>query len=453
MKKVLLFLLLLLPLNCYAASGSIKATSSSSKVTLNNTVTVTVKVSSTDTLGSWQYGLSYDKSKLSLISGDTSIVGYGDGTYSSKSYTYKFRAIATGNANITIDNPKIVDWNSESAISTSKTNLTLTIKEPVIINYSSDNNLSSLEVEGFELSPTFNKSTLEYSVTVLPTTTSVNIKAKTSDSKASVKGTGNVNVVEGTNSVSVVVTAENGTAKTYILNITVPEKDPVKYTFNNEEYDILRKLPENIPLNFNRGTLTFNEEEVACLQNENLNLTLIYLRDKNNKENFYIYNDKNKSIELYNEIKNNDVTIYLLNKEIDVIGYEKKSIKINGVDINAYQLRKNSKDYLVVGRNISTGKENVYVYDVNNKIISLFNEEDYNYLMDKINLYQMIIYGSIGAGVLLLLIIILMASNKRKLTKMIKKLSVDNKSKEENAEKVKKNKKDKSNKNTEDSIN
>ena len=159
MKKVLLFLLLLLPLNCYAASGSIKATSSSSKVTLNNTVTVTVKVSSTDTLGSWQYGLSYDKSKLSLISGDTSIVGYGDGTYSSKSYTYKFRAIATGNANITIDNPKIVDWNSESAISTSKTNLTLTIKEPVIINYSSDNNLSSLEVEGFELSPTFNKST------------------------------------------------------------------------------------------------------------------------------------------------------------------------------------------------------------------------------------------------------------------------------------------------------
>ena len=146
-KIILLITLLLIPFNVLAASGSIKPSVSSTKVTLNNTVTVTVKVSSSDTLGSWQYGLSYDKSKLSLISGDTNIVGYGDGTYKSKSYTYKFRAIATGSATITIDNPKIIDWTSETSANATGGSLTLTIKEPVVINYSSDNNLKALKVD------------------------------------------------------------------------------------------------------------------------------------------------------------------------------------------------------------------------------------------------------------------------------------------------------------------
>ena len=81
MKRLLYLLIILLaPFNVFAATGTVKASASSTNVTLNNTVTVTVKVSSTGKLGSWQYGLSYDKSKLSLISGDQSIVGYGDGS-------------------------------------------------------------------------------------------------------------------------------------------------------------------------------------------------------------------------------------------------------------------------------------------------------------------------------------------------------------------------------------
>ena len=66
-KYIIMFIMLLLPLNIYAATGSIKASSSSSNVTINNTFTVTVKVSSSGKLGSWQFGVSYDKSKLSLV--------------------------------------------------------------------------------------------------------------------------------------------------------------------------------------------------------------------------------------------------------------------------------------------------------------------------------------------------------------------------------------------------
>lgn len=418
---MLLGLVLMLPTTVWAASGSIKATVTSTRVTLNNTVTVTVKVSSTDTLGSWQYGLSYDKSKLSLISGDPSIVGYGDGTYSSKTYTYKFKAIAVGSASITIDNPKIVDWNSESAITTSKSDLTLTIKEPVIINYSSDNNLSSLAVEGFTISPEFNKSTLEYSVTIKPDTTSVNIVAKTRDSKAKMSGTGKMNVVEGTNQAKIVVTAENGTSKTYVINITVPEKDPINYKFGQDNYNILRKLPENLPLNFNKATIKFNDEEVPCLQNEKLNITLIYLRNSKNEENFYIYDSSKKSVTIYNEVKNNDITVYITNKEVKIKGYNKRNIKINGVDANGYQLSENSKDFLVTGRNVSTGKDSIYVYDSINKTISLFNEDDYNYLVNETHLYKMITYALGALLGLLLLIVILLASSRKKLIKLMNK--------------------------------
>ena len=63
-KYIIMFIMLLLPLNIYAATGSIKASSSSSNVTINNTFTVTVKVSSSGKLGSWQFGVSYDKSKF-----------------------------------------------------------------------------------------------------------------------------------------------------------------------------------------------------------------------------------------------------------------------------------------------------------------------------------------------------------------------------------------------------
>ena len=103
-KYIIMFIMLLLPLNIYAATGSIKASSSSSNVTINNTFTVTVKVSSSGKLGSWQFGVSYDKSKLSLISGEPSVVQYGDGVISSKTYTYKFvniyKASKTGTISI-----------------------------------------------------------------------------------------------------------------------------------------------------------------------------------------------------------------------------------------------------------------------------------------------------------------------------------------------------------------
>lgn len=445
--KILLLLgLLLLPLNVFAASGSIKASASSSKVTIGNTIKVKVTVSSTDTLGTWRYGLSYDKSKLSLISGDTSIVDYGDGTYKSKTYSYKFKAIATGSAKITIDNPKISDWNTESYIQTSAGNLTLTVKEVVVINYSSDNNLKSLSIDGFNISPAFNKNTLEYNVTLKPTTTSIKVNATLSDSKAKLSGVGEVEVKEGNNQINVVVTAENGTSKTYVINAVVPEKDPIEHKFGEKNYNILRKLPENVPINFSNATLKFNDEEIPCLQNQTLNITLIYLRNSKNEENFYIYDEKNDKVTLYNQIDNNETSVYVLNNIENIKGLYKTSLKIHGEVVDAYQIKLGSKDYIIKARNVSTGKENLYVYDQDNKTISLFNQEDISYLVDNTNLYKMLLIGLGSLIIILFLIVIISTKNKKKLNAMIVKLQEENRnleiSKEINNNKKKKDKKE-----------
>ncbi len=422
-KKLWLLVLFLLPLNVFAASGSIKASASSSKVTLNNNVTVTVKVSSSDTLGSWQFNISYDKKRLSLVSGDTSIVGYGDGTYKSKSYTYKFKAISTGSATISVDNAKIVDWDSEQAISTSAGDLTLTIKEPVVINYSSDNNLKSLSVEGFTISPEFNKSTLEYSATLDANTTKVKINATVNDSKAKLSGTGEKEVKEGNNPFEIVVTAENGSSKTYKLNLVVPEKDPIKYSFGDKEYFVLRKLPEEIPVNFNHSIIKFNEEDVACLQNEHLNLTLIYLRDGNNHENFYIYDLTNKTVRLYNEIKSNDISVFISEPTKELKDLEKTTIEINEHEVSAYQIRKGSNHYIIYGKDVSTGEGNYYIYDKTLKTLGLYSPEDVEYLMNSNSIYKILTYALGGLVIVLLLIVILNASTKKKMNIMINKLT------------------------------
>lgn len=413
---------LLLPLTVNAATGSIKASTSSSKVTLNNTFTVTVKVSSDGTLGSWDFGVSYDSSKLSLQSGDTRIVGYGDGTYSSKSYTYKFKAIATGSATIRIDSGKIADWNTDSYISTSTGGTTVTISEAVSIVYSSDNNLSSLSIEGFEISPVFSKNTLEYTVNVLPTTTTVKISAKTSSNKAKLSGVGDIQVVEGENVLPVVVTAENGATKTYTIKLTVPEKNPIEVTVGKVKYQILRKLPEELPLNFIAKTIKIGEEEIPALYNEKTKITLVYAKDEKGIANFYIY-EKEKIKEKYITINSETLNINIVKTDQLLKGFIKTNIKINNENIESYQINEGSKFYIIYGTDVLTNKTGFYSYDSVNKTIQLFAEDNYNYLLDKNDSNKLIIYILSGSLGIFIIITILMTVNKRKYNKIVKKLS------------------------------
>ncbi len=90
---------------------------------------------------------------------------------------------------------------------------------PAATNSKSNNaNLSNLGIRPHDFSG-FKANTTSYNVTVPKETETVEVYATAQNSKATISGTGSLSLREGLNTVSITVTAEDGTTKTYTLNI------------------------------------------------------------------------------------------------------------------------------------------------------------------------------------------------------------------------------------------
>ncbi len=92
-----------------------------------------------------------------------------------------------------------------------------------------NNFLDSLTVDGFALSPTFNRYTLDYAAEVTKETTEVTITAVANNDQATVKGTGTIQLYAGENLLPITVTATSGAVRTYTISVfceadNVPEK-------------------------------------------------------------------------------------------------------------------------------------------------------------------------------------------------------------------------------------
>ena len=84
---------------------------------------------------------------------------------------------------------------------------------------SSNANLSNLGIRPNDFSG-FKPGTTTYNVTVPENVESVEVYATTAHSKATISGTGTKTLQKGANALNVVVTAEDGTTKTYTINVT-----------------------------------------------------------------------------------------------------------------------------------------------------------------------------------------------------------------------------------------
>lgn len=110
-----------------------------------------------------------------------------------------------------------------TVVTTNTPSKTITIQNPT---QSSNANLSALGVTEHTLNPSFNSNTTSYNVTVPNNVTNVNVTATAADSKATLTGTGNKTLAVGNNTVNVIVTAEDGTKKTYTITITRQDQTP-----------------------------------------------------------------------------------------------------------------------------------------------------------------------------------------------------------------------------------
>jgi len=146
---------------------------------------------------------------------------------------------------------------------------------------SSNANLKNviLGVEG--LTPAFSKDITTYSLKVGENVNTIKVTASVEHSRASYSVSGNTNLKEGENVITVKVTAENGTTKTYTINV-LKSDDPVKSdaTLSSliiEDVNLGQTFDSNIT-EYNAGDITVKDSKLniyAYPNNENATLEII----------------------------------------------------------------------------------------------------------------------------------------------------------------------------------
>lgn len=129
---------------------------------------------------------------------------------------------------------------------------------------SPNNWLTSLTVEGCTFEFDGGK-TSGYSVTVAESVSSVNITAKSVNSKATITGTGKVELSSGTNSHKVIVKAENGNTRTYYIDIIRSTENaiPLKgISLDKDELSMFNGETKTLTVNYNPSNTTDNKSVV-----------------------------------------------------------------------------------------------------------------------------------------------------------------------------------------------
>lgn len=228
MKKKLLFIIMtifsfmLCAKGVYAASASI--TASKTSVTVGTKVTITVKV----TAAAWNLNVSGEAAG--------SIVGFNsDAANQTTTKTYSIKPTKAGKYTVYLKGD-ITDESSESATIVNKS-VTITVKEKTTTdtgnnntttnnnsgtnnttaNKSSNANISklTLNVEGLS----FKSNQTTYNITVGEEVNNINVGVMLAHKKATYSISGNKNLKAGDNVIKIVVTAEDGSKKTYKINV------------------------------------------------------------------------------------------------------------------------------------------------------------------------------------------------------------------------------------------
>ena len=247
---------------------------------------------------------------------------------------------------------------------------------------SSNASLGSLVISAGTLSPEFSAATKDYTATVDYSCSSLAVTANPADSKASVTSvTGNDSLGVGENTVSVVVTAEDGSTSTYNIVVTRrAEDDPEnadkqdnwkKFDINGTEWTMVNDIPEDVvPEGFEHSKTVIDGLEYNTLHGTFGDITLVYLQSESGNGLFVYDAAQNAAYEFVRINSESHFIVVLLPKVDDVPeGYNEISLSIEGKGVaTAYQTKVEKTDdqtkdfYLVYAMN-DNGESGWYTYD------------------------------------------------------------------------------------------
>ena len=247
---------------------------------------------------------------------------------------------------------------------------------------SSNASLGSLVISAGTLSPEFSAATKDYTATVDYSCSSLAVTANPADSKASVTSvTGNDSLEVGENTVSVVVTAEDGSTSTYNIVVTRrAEDDPEnadkqdnwkKFDINGTEWTMVNDIPEDVvPEGFEHSKTVIDGLEYNTLHGTFGDITLVYLQSESGNGLFVYDAAQNAAYEFVRINSESHFIVVLLPKVDDVPeGYNEVSLSIEGKGVaTAYQTKvektdDQTKDFYLVYAINDNGESGWYIYD------------------------------------------------------------------------------------------
>ena len=392
--------------NIVLAAGSISVSASKTTVKVGDVVTISTSISP------GEYGVNATLTKSSgafeFVEGDNI---YSDGGTPNNSI--KVKAVSEGSCTFSVrvinafdDQLKETSMSSgsvtitaTSASSNNDSNSNKDNKDNTGSNTGNDSNankdnenkeekkssnasLGSLVISAGTLSPEFSAATKDYTATVDYSCSSLAVTANPADSKASVTSvTGNDSLEVGENTVSVVVTAEDGSTSTYNIVVTRrAEDDPEnadkqdnwkKFDINGTEWTMVNDIPEDVvPEGFEHSKTVIDGLEYNTLHGTFGDITLVYLQSESGNGLFVYDAAQNAAYEFVRINSESHFIVVLLPKVDDVPeGYNEISLSIEGKGVaTAYQTKVEKTDdqtkdfYLVYAMN-DNGESGWYTYD------------------------------------------------------------------------------------------
>lgn len=394
MMSVCLMVTLLVVPNQTVYGADVAISASASTVNIGDVVTVTVVVPDGVTAS---IDVSYPSNLMKFTSCSITANDSGNavsmtvGLYapqSTKSATITFSAIAAGTATFTATPIRVGDeMGEEVVLGGASTSVTIANKaseeQPAVL--SSNNLLGSLVMYEAAVSPAFHPDVTNYTATVGYDITKVTVKALAADAKAKgVTISGGSNLQVGSNTVSIVVQAENGVTREYKIIITRQEQSttqqpdssetpstqkpnnpgtPNTQTPNNSEttntegtnsetqqgtelswngskLEFVKDVPKKvIPTDFEKSTRMINNKEVSVLDFKNGELTLVYLSNENKENGLYVYDNVMQDVYPFVALGEEHYVIVLRPDDANVpAGYVACTLSIEGKGvISAYQ--------------------------------------------------------------------------------------------------------------------
>ena len=262
---ILAIILTAMPQKVYAA-GKYSASVGSTSITVGKSVRLTIKT--TNAAGKFTV-TSSNPSVVKVSSSSTWV----DGSAMDPKITLK--GLKEGTATITITPVNVSD--DEYKLLTNKKSFKITVKKASTTTTtdkkpttttpkSSDATLKSLTATAVDL--VFSKDKTNYAVTVDKTVDTLGLKAIANDSKATVKIEGDKDFVVGTNTVTITVTAENGTKKIYTVTVTKTATAEAPLTdLGVKGYELNKEFnPEQLEYSIDAMDVTSVEVEYTTLR-------------------------------------------------------------------------------------------------------------------------------------------------------------------------------------------